>query len=469
MLATFPVLQPEETVHGIVGRFLDLYPPVHWRRVRSLLLGGQNRAIAVDLPHRLSRLCETLGPTHRLLPRALIEGHTLLPYVRPFVRAETLREVEEAMLREGNPHFSLGIASGARTATSLRLCPTCAEKDIRTCGAPVWRRIHQVASVFVCPEHGDELVVTDAPSRPVFQFEFHAARGAKHVARESIRANPALFRWIATETQAILSDPDCPRPGPDRLADYYCACLRRRGYVNEFGRVRHTDLVNDFVRALSPEALRMLKAEVDPAARDNWLRRLIAARPYHQLPDRHLLMLRFLGCKSVRSALSDACQAHPREAAPVTVRRFRPPLRTKLDAKRAAWVAALRNHAGGSLRERHDALYSWLWRHDRAWLQRHQPARRKSSSRLPWSEIDAELAARIEWAAAKFRSNGTKLSVHRLAVASLRPSLVMKRIAMLPLTQALISSLVAPANTPNGVSQSSHHSPLMGRHRVRAA
>jgi Tn7-like transposition protein D len=102
------------------------------------------------------------------------------------------------------------------------------------------------------------------------------------------------------------------------------------------------------------------------------------------------------------------------------------------DEKRAAWERLRDTHPDAGISELHSinpALYTWLYRHDRPWLNRNSPARLQfvpKNNRVDWNARDEGLVDRVIGAAIRIKSDvscsrrvtvrsiGMELSVHTL-------------------------------------------------------
>lgn len=434
----------EETLQGIVARRLDHFPRSRHPALVRDLLGGANNSLSVDFPHRLLRLCPKLG----ISVEVAIKNNTLLPLFSPFVREEAVARAEVYMRHAKSPHFTLGVGpSGPCVSSRLRLCPICETADVAQYGVPLWRRLHQVAAIRVCPAHGVVLMETEVPARSVFQFTYQSGRAA--LGRDPVLTNPSLqpeLLWIARAMQIITILPSCPRPGPDRLSDFYYEQLKPRGFVLQNGRVAHTELMHAFTSSLSAELLNELRCLPDVDARDNWVRRLMSGHPEHQPPYRHLLLLRFLRLEPI-PALTAAMSASRILQTALLRPQFLEPDKRLRATKRVQWKKALRSGKTG-LRESHNALYSWLWRHDRQYLLAHAPLKTNSTrSRRDWIKIDDDLLANLRLAATDLKKRGLRTSRTKLAVASGRPSLMMARHPMVPRALAALDVLAQDAES----------------------
>lgn len=184
---------------------------------------------------------------------------------------------------------------------------------------------------------------------------------------------------VAQTTRDVMTRESRQRPGPDRLANYYYHALLNRGLINCHGRVEFGRLMQAFAKTIGGQVLSFLQ-QVPRDARDNWLRCLLNLNSWQQPPLRHILLMRFLE-KDVLRALDEACLPHPRLLVQSERSSFHPPAPHKRAERRRRWTVACGTPGRGSLRARYGSVYSWLWRHDREFLQLNPSPR--SSRRAP--------------------------------------------------------------------------------------
>ncbi|NJD92197.1 MAG: hypothetical protein FIA91_11930, partial [Geobacter sp.] len=122
-----------------------------------------------------------------------------------------------------------------------------------------------------------------------------------------------------------------------------------------------------------------------------------------------------------------------------------------LESRRSMWQE-LREHnpdAGTKwLRQRSPAVYAWLYRHDRVWLQTHIPVRRKHTvavKRVNWQERDRRLSGRIRLLVKR----GLKTSERPVRITATgickrlgEPVSFLRNLENLPLTRKVLASAV---------------------------
>jgi hypothetical protein len=120
-------------------------------------------------------------------------------------------------------------------------------------------------------------------------------------------------------------------------------------------------------------------------------------------------------------------------------------------SKRSLWLAELAANPTlprKELRSRKPALYAWLYRDDKTWLDSHQPSRQKrnpSTPRINWEKRDAEIAALIVQAATHLKSlpgKPKRITVNALGQVSGTYRTVTKHRDKLRLTRLALARVV---------------------------
>lgn len=341
---------------------------------QHLQLVGNKRSLGSPLfPRQINLLVERLQLS--LTSREIIEGHTMLPLYASFLRPTKVQRAEKNMRGNGHAEFSLGLAPMEDYPTFLKVCPECIEEDLARHGWQLWRSAHQAPGSLLCSVHGCALKITTASARVGTQIaHFVSAEEASHAATPRLPSSCAAdAKWLAEAISTLLQTrPNAPEP--ERLTALYRQRLLGRDLMTKFDRLRLTELVEQFSRRFSQLLPLVGCRPPDPAARDNWLARLVRYPNCEQSPLKHLLLLRFLGM-DVATAFTEAAHMHPLQRAsstPILNIRFSPRItRRKVADKCKQWLALRASDPSGALREKNDALYCWLWRNARPWLRLH--------------------------------------------------------------------------------------------------
>ena len=398
----------EECVYSIDARYRDVGPATSLRGISTEMLGLETVSVAVDLPRHLNRLASSLLKGLGVSAEELLFEHTLFPLHAPFITDARRSATRDAMMEDGHPHFTCGMAASTITATrSLRICRKCMEAGMTATGCCVWLRGLQAAGVLICPLHGCPLWSTNVlPYGLNAAPALIAARVAAITSEESILPEERFhLAGISEDVAWLLGNRQFP--GPESMHAIYHGKLRERGYLRADGSVRVHNLSDDLNRHYSPELLARLGTPLTLPQRDNWVERLARRHQHTQAPLRHILFFRFLGLNAEQaiSLAQDVTPFGPKTAARPHRHQIQILSANERDAKRASWLSALANQGHEPLRTTHDNLYSWLWRNDREWLLAHRPARvSHSRPRIDWQAWDTALAKQVAGIAARFRA-----------------------------------------------------------------
>lgn len=317
MLGFFPDLNPDELFYSACARYQD---HAHYRSkgaVSEALFGNNHTAAWIHLPQYIDRFVASLPPQARYTADDIIDNHTTLPYLSPFISPERVRQ-GRADMKVGSGKAILnriGIQSGLiLTPDWLRFCPHCAEDDRKTFGERYWHRLHQLAGVEVCPEHAVFLENSSARARyRVSANEYVSAEMAviTNSARPVDLSDPIqqVLMHIACDAKWLLIQRDL-LPGCQVLVDCYLKLLAERGLATRSGFVRREKLKEVLAKIYPPNLWRMLHSVLN--GRNDWLMGLLTKLKLRQTRHTvlHLLMMQALGytaeeffsaCKSLAS------------------------------------------------------------------------------------------------------------------------------------------------------------------------
>jgi Tn7-like transposition protein D/TniQ len=294
---------PDELLYSACARFSEQSRYPNALDALHDLFGNQKISAMVDFPNRLDKLISSLPPGHRYTADRFIEENTLFPFYAPFLHPERAQIVRNEMKVEGDNHIRarLGIAAARIPLPArLRYCPKCVIDDREKYKKTYWHRNHQITGVEVCFTHAVFLESSFIPwqGRGHASSRFHSAEEAvsntsprptdldnrKHSFFLSIARNAA---WLLSQRELLL--------GSRVLRDRYYNLLLKRGYAYYNGRIRTTELLNEFIQFYSNEFLSSIHCPINSGGH-SWVIRLLLKDKVNvvQPPLRHLLLLIFL-------------------------------------------------------------------------------------------------------------------------------------------------------------------------------
>lgn len=220
----FPTLQPDEIFYSACARYARLMGDSSTRQPHLDLFGVARGSTGFDIPNRLDAFLARLPTGHPYTAASLIDEHTMLPYHRCWLTPEREQRIAAAMrgdVSEGvsHPRMLTNVGPSVVYPTHLQFCRECLEEDeLRPGGLPYWHRVHQLPGVFVCPEHGTRLFMTEHPRRnrpnalayvPLTRRSLHHARSVELPA-----ARPNVLATLASYTAGLLVSGSTRRAQP---------------------------------------------------------------------------------------------------------------------------------------------------------------------------------------------------------------------------------------------------------------
>jgi hypothetical protein len=429
MLGYFPTPYPDELLYSILARLYALLKFSSAKVFVRELFGTPHAMAVADLPSNLAALLGQLPLGHGYTVDEIIDRLTLLPYYTAFLPVERLARLRADMRGNGGTrvHMRSGVmASGVPMATFFRMCPMCFDEDWHRHGENYWHREHQLPGVAMCPKHEVALQktfvrTTNARTR----YEYVAARQRLETVALNIpytQPGGEKLLFELAQSSAWLLNQCLPPADPLSLCRLYRQMLFEKGFASASGRVRVADLRGEFRAYYSAPLLSWWGCDLDPQNSEPWLLRIVRKPDNAHHPLQHLLLIHFLRhtAESFMGTLyrqmivdqlaqldSEQRFGNEQDHSEHLVMSSSESVR---DKKRSAWLALCAAKAGFGVRQLRiisAGIYTWLYRHDRAWLQEHAPTkltRQPRLARVNWVERDQQLAFEIPRAAEKIRS-----------------------------------------------------------------
>ncbi|WP_454018526.1 TnsD family Tn7-like transposition protein [Azospirillum sp. Marseille-Q6669] len=494
MLSYFPAPYPDELLYSLLARYHRHTCSVSPKGTLEDLFGNRNVRATVDLPGHLGALSRHLPPDRGLTPERLSAELTLFPYYIAFQPPTVVTAVLAALIhgRADGIHLRLGIAATTVSAApALRYCPACHTDALTRWGERFWRRVHQLPGVLVCPDHGVPLADSSVVPALGHQHEFIAAddRTCGSESASPVWADDRKCRAILldiAQRSAVLLDGRRWGVNPADLTTGYRHALIDRRLASANGRVDQLHLHDAFAAVFAPACSALLEL-VDTT----WLASIVrkhrhAFHPLHHilfglLLDRsapvpkvtHPTPRRVVATTEFTNRLRDLVSqgeglratARALNVDPNTVRLhatrlgidtpWRPLVRPRAAAKgdpapaiRERWLDLQRQEpqlGRKALAHRLPAEHTWLYRHDRAWLDAHSPASASCTlpaARVDWAAVDHDLATALRETAEAIVSlvPPVRVTLAELERRLGRPGWVGKRRAKLPEARAVLAS-----------------------------
>ena len=289
----FPAPYPDEVGGSLLVRACR-HLGLSFKALLAQVVGQRGQtSCALLLTSHLPRVARLAG----IDAEDLLWGHTIFGYVTAFQPPHATRHFRDLLLLR--PHESplkAGVLarSGIDNAPFRRFCPSCLEQDRMKYGEAYWHRSHFLPAVYVCPQHGDRLLMTDIPILRPKAAGFYTLPGEIGGRRIQCGASPNILRAIAARSVALCGA-DSPRKA-DWIGGYRDLAIRK-GYVlkTKDRIVAGRQLSRDLLTYYSPTLLASAGAPV-PVNKDNpWPSLIVRGLencPF--IPVKHLLIAHFL-------------------------------------------------------------------------------------------------------------------------------------------------------------------------------
>ncbi len=391
----FPTPFPDETITSLITRYHQMSGGVGVRRTLVELFGAVTRSYASDLPCHLTHLEAVSGF------EGLVDNHTLLPYFEPFLSDEKAKRARELM-QSSHPvglKLELGItAAGFEKFRARRYCPRCVAVDFAVYGVSYWHVCHQAAGIHVCPKHHCYLHrVLAGPEKGDFNQLFLPPDVIGREEGHAMQSQSEIYFCRLAELADIIDWGRCNRLSIARLLkdEYLHFVINRAGLMSK-GRVCANRLEDHFINSSNDypadyEFQRLFKLH---HGRIVWPFDLLRGRKSSHHP---ILFYTFLNCLGInlKCLIEDCSDRVKYNPPPKSLASVAPMASSDLEknARRKSFSIAY-----ADVLAKNTGDYTWLYRHDKAWLQSYISNHRKAPvvrDLVDWSKRDFELAESV--------------------------------------------------------------------------
>ena len=410
MLLFFPQAKPDEILYSLIARYHEMSGNTMHRQTLEELFGNRGEHSSMVLPSRLGFLSEQLTRFGYSFD-ALLMQHTLVPYFTLFYAEETVQEVISwAKENQKGALNKLGLFGAFEAAPkSLRFCPICYAEEFKKAGEGYWHRLHQTPGVLVCERHHLPLLHTEIP--------FLADTGHRYISAAANHIFPAVVPqalspkayqqalWIASDTTFIYQNFKRIRNAFMKhhysFRNLFLHFLQKKGLATDGGSLRIAEFRKQFCDFFSDELLQILDIPVDESVHRPWIESMCRGKSKNAHPIYYIVLSRFL-CGGLPQLIDAAEEFSPKELArsPIVygeVENFE----EKRRDYRNRWLEACaqqKDACQNDIRKKAPAVYTWLNRHDKAWLRVHpqeRKARGGNHSFVDWEKRDTQFAAMV--------------------------------------------------------------------------
>ncbi len=297
MLTWLPDPQPDELLYSLIARYSDIMVYPNSRHVLMDWYGKASIRAIVDLPSHLNQIASQTRFLADWSALRLLEQHTLFPYYAAFHSKQRRQAAQKAMIGNGPAFMLLGLAATQiQHPASLRYCPLCASEDRNRSGFTHWRRLHQLAGVYVCTEHHVWLEDSGVAIHP--SSKKHIFISAEQAIPKELNAMPipnhkesTILLDLAKRAEQLLTSQY--HLNPVELQQRYLKQLYQRNLASYSGKLKRANIFDELFAHFGTELFSLLQVPLESIENSWWLRLLRKPRvANHTLY--HLLMQNFL-------------------------------------------------------------------------------------------------------------------------------------------------------------------------------
>ena len=390
-MLNFPVPYQDELIYSLVARagiHLGLTSP---KQLLDEVFANRHVIATVDLPNHLAPLVQLLPESMGLDVARLAYLHTLFPLYAPFTTEERRRHCLEQMAgdSQGAIHLILGVAaSRIKQSRALRYCPQCLQNQRSGHGEYYWQRQWQVMGADSCLVHGG-LLEANIERHAYHRHQFVAASPLVCPLLSQPVADAYAIRITRQVTALLQRQPDTS-PTFSQWSAFYHQLANLVGCAKA-KHVNHQTIHELVMARWSADWLEQhgLALHNDLG---NWLQAIFRKHRKSFSYLEHIVVLDSLLPESwnMDTVLGEV------QSTPTGIYAFHPcppDKKSGLSAEyRARWQQLLESHGVKQARLSHQALYAWLYRHDRSWVlefnRQHRQGYARENRRVDWPKRD---------------------------------------------------------------------------------
>ena len=453
MIIQFPTPYKDELLYSTIARYHLRSGNQSYLHTLEDLFGKRTTTATPILPCGIKKLISELPKHTTVTEKMLIEQHTLYPFYTAFLPAEKALSIYNQMIGDDGKtlYTTAGIMSSAISQNKyFHFCPLCFEEAEH--GEPYWHRLHQLPGQLICTKHHvwleESTVRLIQPDR--CSFVLPTAENCKY--NEIRHMNEPLKRQYMRLLKLIddlLTNP-ISRYSFHEWTKFYYMLLFQKGYRKGKSKVLidQLQLQEDFLHFYSEEFLNSLG--ITSTA---WVRLLAQKHRKSFHIYHHLLMCEFLDVKVadipvIMNSISGVSIKKP--VATPAIKPTNSKILERVEDRRQVWLQLQElypNHSKTELRKMQPAVYTYLYRYDRNWLEINSPkpaSRKAINKRVNWEQRDEELLKKVKKATADLLArteNLRRITIKALGDETGELALLEQQLHNLPNTKFYIESV----------------------------
>lgn len=453
MIIQFPTQYKDELLYSAISRYHLRSGNLSYLYTLEDLFGKRTITATPILPCGIQKLISRLPKHTTLTEKLLIEQHTLYPFYTAFLPEEKAVSIFNQMIGDdGKKLYTTAciMSSSVSQNKFFHFCPLCFEEAEQ--GERYWNRLHQLPGQLICNKH---YVLLEKSTVRLIQsdrcsFILPTAENCKYneirYVTEPLKRQYMLLLELIDE---LLSNP-IKHYSYQEWTKFYQKLLLQKGYgkFNSQVRIDQMKLQDDLLHFYSDEFLKKLGMTSTV-----WVRLMVQKHRQSFHPYHHLLMLGFLGVKvedipTIMNSISAISFKKPVVTPPI--KPTNPKILERIEDRRQEWLQLQEkypNKSKSELRKMQPAVYTYLYRYDRNWLEMNSPklsSRKAINKRVDWEQRDKELLKKVKKATADLLIRTEKL--RRITIKALGDetgelALLEQQLSKLPKTKAYIESV----------------------------
>ena len=411
-----------------------------------------NVSAVMDFPGHLKTFRECLGNACSLSVDDWIQNHTLYPAFFAFIPGDRQKQIVQSAYgnNAGNIHTRLGIcASSIKPPKYLRMCKECKREQHEQLGETYWQRSLQMPGVMFCPHHELPLVVSSTPYHPMGKFDFQAAEHTQIITSldfVGVRNSRKRLTTLSQNLHQVMQVHNNKKMSFEKLTSFYSELADEYDLKNK-SRIDHSEVAEKFYGYWKEPCSRLFPDVLDKD--QTWLTHIFRKHRKSFHPLCHLMVWQTFNVNDPISTLGHICNLLPIRQKPTSSSEYLPPT-NQIKAHRKAWTLVRKQnpHVGVKwlrYKAHADAIYSWLYRNDREWLQNNSPARVKApllNRRVNWKKRDQLLLNKLR--ILNIEQPSDKLKIRKSKAWYIKnstdPSILDKHLDKLPLCKNFIDT-----------------------------
>ncbi|MGO4350129.1 TnsD family Tn7-like transposition protein [Paenibacillus sp. MCAF9] len=277
MLGFFPTPLPDEDFRSILYRY-HLYAKNKEIENTSIELFGVRTGITT-FPRGLDLLFQKLPSQCSLSIEDIIRKHTLLPWFLPFLSGKQQIDILKEIKTGGkNNESNVGKLAGNKFSRNIEVdikyCGCCISEDINQYGTAYIHREHQFTFIHICRKHSVKLIthcnecgvklglsVLDGVCKYGHPFKYSELLIKDHVQFRLYRDLMTLYTFHNKLTSGMIQQ-------------RFLENLVANGYISSDGKIRRSNLVQDFLRNFSHDELTSIGLTSEHIIQRNTLERV---------------------------------------------------------------------------------------------------------------------------------------------------------------------------------------------------